>query len=55
MRILLILCFVLSSYLFSQEFQKDSQKIPSRYGYDITRPAVVNFNYFIMDFMCVHC
>lgn len=35
--------------LFSQELQEDFQKIPSRYGYEISRPCPVGFNYF-MDF-----
>jgi len=47
MRIILLICFIISSSLFGQEFQKDNQTVPSRYGYEITRPAEVSFNYFI--------
>ena len=42
---LIIFFFVLN--IFGQELQQDFQKIKSRYGYEIYRPAVVGFNYFI--------
>ncbi len=42
---LIIFCLVVN--IFGQESQQDYQKIMSRYGYEIFRPAVVGFDYFV--------
>lgn len=49
MKLCIILLFTLIfSYTFAQdEYQKDFQEIKSRYNYQIYRPSVVGFNYFI--------
>ena len=45
---LILFHFLLFSFAFAQdEFQKDFQEIKSRYNYNIYRPSVVDFNYFI--------
>jgi GWxTD domain-containing protein len=47
MKLLLFLGVVLSGSIYGQEFQEDYQKVQSRYGYEVYRPGVVGFNYFI--------
>ncbi|KAA3613209.1 MAG: GWxTD domain-containing protein [Calditrichaeota bacterium] len=42
-----LIIFFLVINTFGQEYQQDFQKITSRYGYEIYRPAYVGFNYFV--------
>ena len=46
--IVFVFLFLLSGLVFAQsEYQEDFQKIKSRYNYNVFRPSVVDFNYFI--------
>ena len=43
-----LLLFLFATIAFAQnDYQQDFQKIKSRYNYNVSRPSVVNFNYFI--------
>lgn len=44
---IIFLSFFVNLSYSQDEVQQDFQKIKSRYNYDITRPSVVDFNYFI--------
>jgi len=43
----ILILFIIAINIFGQEYQQDFQKIMSRYGYEVYRPAVVGFNYFV--------
>jgi GWxTD domain-containing protein len=47
MKNIIFVLLLLIGNLFAQEYQEDFQKIKARYGFEIYRPAVVSFNYFI--------
>lgn len=47
MKLFLVIFYLLFvSFLIGQETQEDFQEIMSRYGYNVSRPSTVSFNYF---------